>query len=137
MKKRTAPAILSLVLLFSILLCGCKAAPLPEGFSEEAVLSTAKEAIALLSVQDYDGAYELFSADMKAGLDAAGLESALGAQLKALGGFVEYKSTAVAGANNDDVGDFAVSVLVCKYENGSATYTISVDSDGLICGLFM
>jgi hypothetical protein len=35
------------------------------------------------------------------------------------------------------VGDYAVAVLVCKYENGSATYTISIDADGLVCGLYM
>jgi len=118
-------------------LAGCSSGSLPEGFVKEDVQREAEDVVTLLSAGEYDTVEALFSSDMKAALDAAALEKALGPQLEKLGAFDSVTSEAVAGGKNDQVGDYAVAVLVCKYENGSATYTISIDADGLVCGLYM
>lgn len=74
---------------------------------------------------------------MKEALDADGLEDALGTQLDSLGAFKEFKTEATQGGSDSEIGDYAIAVLICEYEEGSATYTISIDSAGNICGLYM
>ena len=118
-------------------LAGCSSGKLPEGFVKEDVVKEAEDAVKLLSDGDYDSMEKRFSSDMKTALDADALEKALSPQLEKLGAFDSVTSTAVTGGKNDQVGDYAVAVLVCRYENGSATYTVSIDADGFICGLYM
>jgi len=134
--KRGLLIALALVLA-AALLAGCSSGKLPDGFVEADVLKEAENAVALLSAGDYASVEELFSAEMKAALSADSLKSALGPQLEKLGAYDSVTSSAVAGGKDDKLGEYAVAVLVCKYKNGSATYTISIDADAKICGLYM
>jgi outer membrane murein-binding lipoprotein Lpp len=135
MKKMSA--LLLALALCALALAGCSSGKLPDGFVKEDVLKEAESAVQLLSAGDYDGVEKLFSDAMKSALDADALQKALGPQLQKLGKFDSVTSSAAAGGKNSQIGEFATAVLVCKYENGSATYTISIDADGKICGLYM
>lgn len=117
--------------------CACSLNALPEGFEEKSVLAKAQSVVHLLINEDYESVAGTFSAQMSARLDARALKNALGDSVKRLGAFKEYISMAATGSSDAEIGDFAVAVLVCAYEGGTATYTISIDSDGKVCGLYM
>lgn len=136
MKKKTVLAML-LTVSFCLALGACSGTALPEGFVEEDVLASAENVITLISSKNYEAAAATFSEEMAKALDAKGLEDALGEQFGKLGEFKEYKSEAVIGKSDKTIGDYAVAVIVCSYENSTATYTISVDTDANICGLYM
>ncbi len=135
MKKSMVLLLCLLCLLGLLSACGGNA--LPEGFNEEDVLAQAENVVGLLSARDYTGVAELFSPEMAAELDAAALELALDDSLGSLGSFESFGTEVVAGGSSESIGDFAVAVLRCKYENGKAIYTISIDRDGNLCGLYM
>ena len=136
MKKATL-ALSMAVLCLCLLLGACFAGKLPEGFVKEDVISKAEGVITLLSSKDYEGTAATFSDKMGKSLDAKSLESAIGSQLDDLGEFKEFKSEATVGKKDATIGDYAVAVIVCAYENGSATFTISIDANGDTCGLYM
>lgn len=131
--KKAVSIILIIITIFS--LAACAANKLPEGFSEEEVLSKAKSVVTLLNEKNFEGVTELYSDVMNS--DAAELEKALSKQLEGLGDFKDFSSNAVGASSAPEIGDFAVVILVCAYDNGKATYTISIDKDNRICGLFM
>lgn len=130
-KRVKALAALALLLSVIFSLCACLPA-LPEGFSEEEVKAQAESVVQLLSDKDYQGVAAMFGDEMAAALDAKGLEEALGATLDKLGGYSGIKSEAVFGQDG-----YAVCVIVAEYEFGAAAYTISLDTDGRVCGLYM
>ena len=134
--KKTWMTIVSIIII-TALLTACGAQELPEGFSEEKVINQAEYVVSLLSAKDYEGVAALFAPVMEEGLNAEGLETAIGAQIDKLGAFVSVSSSRVAGGNDKTVGDYGIVVLSCDYENGKATYTISIDSNYQVCGLYM
>ena len=125
------------VLLAIVLLTACAGKDLPEGFVEEEVLDRARNVASLMTAEDYEGTAALFSPAMAEKLDAATMEETVGDQIRELGEFEAITTEKVAGASDKDAGDVAVVVLVCKHTNGKATYTISIDRDDRICGLYM
>lgn len=136
MTKKTAFLFASVVFL-CFLLGACAGTALPDGFTEADVLASAENVITLLSCGEYEAVADTFSTQMAQALDAEGLEAAIGSRLDALGGFGAFKSRATTGKSDAVIGDFAVAVIVCSYENGTATYTISIDENGNVCGLYM
>ncbi|MBE6990101.1 MAG: DUF3887 domain-containing protein [Ruminococcaceae bacterium] len=124
------------LLCLALLLTACGKKQLPAGFEKNEVINTAKTAVGLLNERDYDGVAAQFSSEMKE-LDAKKLEEVLDPLLTELGDFDKFTSESVSGANSSEIGDYAVAVLGCQYQNGTATYTISVDKAGRICGLYM
>lgn len=134
--KKTNIILVSIMIIIA-LLTACGAQELPEGFSEEEVINQAEYVVSLLSAKDYEGVAALFAPVMAEGLDAEGLENAVGEQIDKLGGFVRVSSSNIGGGNDKTIGDYGVVVLVCDYENGKATYTISIDSNNQVCGLYM
>ena len=125
------------LLITVCLLTACTALALPEGFEEEAVSDRAEYVVEQLSVQDYEGVAAIFSPEMSAVLDAAGLETALGSTIEALGTYEGVTSTSMMGGSSESAGAYAVAILVCKYQNGQAIYTISIDQNNMVCGLYM
>lgn len=118
-------------------LYACSFSKVPQGFEKEAVVARAKEVVTFLSNKEYEGVCNTFSQEMSDTLDVVGLKNALGSRIDALGTFKEYKSEATSAGFSEAAGDYAIVVLVCAYENGNAIYTICVDSQGNICGLYM
>lgn len=127
----------SLILSFCLILGACSGSALPEGFVKDEVIAKAENVITLLSEKNYEAVVETFSAEMAKTLDAKGIENALESHLESLGEFKAFKSEAVTGKNDKSSGSFVIAVIVCSYESGTATYTISIDKDGNVCGLYM
>lgn len=138
MKKVFRP-ILAIVLAISsiFIFASCSGSPLPEGVDEEAVISSAKEIVTQISNREYEMVVEKLDDQMKQTLDADGMQEAFGANLDRLGKLESFQSEAAAGGTSSEIGDYSTVALVCKYENGKAVYTISIDLDGKICGLYM
>lgn len=117
-------------------LAGCGAAKLPEGFSEEQVYAKALDCVELLSAGEYEELSSSVREELKASLSPQVLEEALGETLAAAGSFLEVKDKA-AGSGGGSGEEFAVVVLECEFENASHTFTISLDKDLMIVGLYM
>lgn len=134
MKRRNR---LSLVLLFlALLVTACTPRSVPEGFDETQVMARASEVITLLSQKEYAAVTATFHPVMSS-LDAKALESAVGPGLDKLGALQSIGKGVFSSGNQADIGPFAVTVIPCQYEKGKATFTISVDGEGRICGLYM
>jgi len=131
--------ILNVVIILLILsLCACgQSQALPEGFDEGEVLAAAEKAIELVSAGDYETLFGMFSAEMSSALSPEDLEAALSPVIEKLGAFKSFKAEATAGGSNEQIGEFAIAAIICEYENGKATYTISIDEDGMVCGLYV
>ena len=133
LQKKWAFLVGALLMSFTLVSCGQKS--LPEGFDGEEVLKSARSVVAQLSEKNYTGVAEQFSSVME-GLDEKTLSETMDQKLDALGTFVSVTSEDLTGGSSETIGEFATAVLVCEYENGTATYTISIDKDGRICGLY-
>lgn len=133
--------VLCFILIFAALLslsaCG-SAAALPEGFEEAAVLSRAEELIDLINTKDYAAVVSQLRDDLETAIKPEELKTAWGPTLEKAGAFVEVSKTVVSGTKDPSTDeDYAVAILVCKYENASLTYTISVDRNLEIVGMYM
>lgn len=137
--KRLITLSLSFVVLMTAVLTmsSCFGRSLPDGFEADKVREQAENAVQLLSDGQYDEVVEMFSPELRAELNAEELESALGGQLEALGAYTGVKSVSMGGAEAGNIGEYVVAVMACTYENGSAIFTISVNSDYQLCGLYM
>ena len=136
MKQRKKWAYLIGALLISFALVSCGQKSLPDGFDGDEVLKSARGVVEQLSKKDYTGVVEQFSSVME-GLDEKTLSETMEQKLDDLGEFVSVSSEDLTGGSLEKTGDFATAVLVCEYQHGSATYTISFDKDGWICGLYV
>ena len=136
MKQRKKWAYLIGALLISFALVSCGQKSLPDGFDGDEVLKSARGVVEQLSKKDYTGVVEQFSSVME-GLDEKTLSETMEQKLDDLGEFVSVSSEDLTGGSSEKTGDFATAVLVCEYQYGSATYTISFDKDGWICGLYV
>lgn len=136
MKQRKKWAYLIGALLISFALVSCGQKSLPDGFDGDEVLKSARGVVEQLSKKDYTGVVEQFASVME-GLDEKTLSETMEQKLDDLGEFVSVSSEDLTGGSSEKTGDFATAVLVCEYQYGSATYTISFDKDGWICGLYV
>lgn len=136
-KKARIEVILALFTVMTLLIAGCAPKGVPEGFNEDVVISQAKEVVMLMSARDYEGVVGRFSEIMKEALPENSLEAAVDATMTKLGTFREYRSVAAGSGENPTIGKFAVVVIKASYENGEATYTISIDKDGKLTGLYL
>ena len=133
MKKRyyMVPAAMALLLL----VCAGEN-KLPEGFDKNAVYKTARNFILNLNKKEYNCCYSLFNKKMQTAMDREKLQSTLDSVLASLGEFVRFKG--ISAAPKKILGqDYTVCTVKCVYENGSATYTLSLDRDLKIGGLYI
>lgn len=135
MKKAFAYiAVFALILSLS----ACSSTKLSDAFKEDEVISRAEKTVAVISTLDYDAIVPEFRDDLESQVTPEQLENAWSKQLNAAGKFVKYSSETVFGQKDKSTGeDYAVAVLVCKYENSTLTYTISMDKDLNIIGMYM
>lgn len=134
--KKILTSILAAALIFS--LAACSSNKLADAFKEDEVIARAKALVDVINTYSYDAVVAELREDLQGQLTAEQLESAWDAQLKAAGEFTEYKTAAAYGQKDKATDeDYALAVLVCKYENASLTYTISMDKDLNIVGLYM
>ena len=134
--KKTLSLGLALILILS--LTACSVAKLSENYDKDEVLSRAEEIVALLNASDFDAVAAGVREDLQEQLSSEVLENALGEILAQAGAFQEFTAEAVTGQQSKTTGeDYAVAVLVGKYENASHTFTISFNEDLEIVGLYM
>ncbi len=133
MKKRYFMVPAAMVLLLGVYL---SESPLPDGFEKNSVYKTAKSFIISLSGRQYDRCYRRFSGNMQTAMDREKLQSTLDTVLAGLGDFVRFKGISVCPKKILGE-DYAVCTVKCIYENGPATYTISLDKNLLVSGLYI
>lgn len=132
--KRIFTFILALAIVCS--LSACSSARLSEDYSEDAVISRAKEVVELINALDYSAVHAELRDDLQDTLTTEKLENALEEKIGDAGDFSEYSTVTTAGQKSKSTGeDYATVVLVCKYENAAITYVISMDKNMDIVGI--
>ena len=135
MKKITAALVLTALCLS---LAACSAPTLSDKFDEDEVIGRSKQMVSLLNQFDYEAVVSEFREDLQAQLSAEELESALDETLVSAGAFKSVSSSAAYSQQNDAANEeYATCVLVCDYESAKLTFTISMDEELDIVGLYM
>ncbi len=109
---------------------------LSAGFEKNRVYRTSKEFINGLNRRRYNACYGFFNDTMKCAMTSEKLTSTLDAVLGSLGRFIRFKGISVStkkilGQN------YASCTVKCVYENGPATFTISLDENLKIGSLYI
>ena len=126
----------AIALMLSLAACGSN--NLADSFSEEEVIANAKSYVETINTLDYEAVVAGLREDLQSQVTAESLESAWGPLLDEAGKFEKYTTVVVYGQKDQTTQeDYAVCVLVCKYENASRTFTISMDKDYKFVGLYM
>ena len=134
--KRSICIMLSF-LMTVICMSGCSSTKLAENFDEDKVKEAAQKAVDCLIAGEYEDCAAMMSQEMQAALPPETLAASVEAVKEQTGDFQEYKSIAVVGQQDSDGTDYAVAVLVAKFEKGNITYNVSFDIEMQIIGLWM
>ena len=130
--------ILFILLVFSITLSACTSVKLADIYDENIVTERAKEVVEMINSQDYDKVNAEIRDDLQDQLTSNQLKDAIGAKLVEAGAFIEYQSITTLGQKSKTSGeDYATVVLVGKYEKSTIVFTISMDSNLDIVGLYV
>ena len=130
--------ILFILLVFSITLSACTSAKLADKYDENIVTERAKKVVEMINSQDYDKVNAEIRHDLQDQLTSDKLKDAIGAKLVEAGAFIEYQSITTLGQKSKTSGeDYATVVLVGKYEKSTVVFTISMDSNLDIVGLYV
>lgn len=134
--KKILITLFAIALTLSLAACGSN--NLADSFSEEEVIANAKSYVETINTLDYEAVVAGLREDLQSQVTAESLESAWGPLLDEAGEFEKYTTVVVYGQKDQTTQeDYAVCVLVCKYENASRTFTISMDKDYKFVGLYM
>ena len=119
-------------------LAACSSSTLMGGFEVDRVKAPTETLICFAHDQDYNGIVAMIREDLQSQITADALETAWTPLLDSSGAFEKVSSSAVYGQKDSSTGqDYAVCVAVCKYASASRTFTISMDKDYKIIGLYM
>lgn len=130
--------ILFSLLVFSITLSACASTKLADTYDEKIVTERAKEVVEMMNAQSFDKVNAEIRDDLQDQLTSSKLQEAIGAKLAEAGAFIEYPSISTLGQKSKTSGeDYATVVLVGKYENGTVVYTITMDTNLDIVGLYV
>ena len=130
--------ILFILLVFSITLSACNSVKLADIYDENIVTERAKEVVEMINSQDYDKVNAEIRDDLQDRLTSNQLKDAIGAKLVEAGAFIEYQSITTLGQKSKTSGeDYATVVLVGKYEKSTIVFTITMDSNLDIVGLYV
>lgn len=136
--KMKKPVLCALCVLLAALLSASCGGGLPEGFEEDAVVARAEEIVGYFNALDFAAAEETVRADLREALSAGKLEEALAQHIRDMGAFRSIGGSSVSGGREADTGaDFVTVVLVANYENGKARWTVSLDADMALIGIYM
>ena len=129
---------LFILLVFSITLSACSSVKLADIYDEDLVTERAKEVVEMINSQDYDKVNAEIRDDLQDRLTSNQLKDAIGAKLVEAGAFIEYQSITTLGQKSKTSGeDYATVVLVGKYEKSTVVFTITMDSNLDIVGLYV
>lgn len=133
--KKTLSIFLVMLLAFS--LTACSQNKLADIYVEEDVITSAKEIVELVNAQDFDGVNAAMRADLQESLTGQQLEDALAPLLTQAGAFQEYSTVTAVGQKSKSTNeDYATVVLVCKHENGNLIFTITLDANLDLVGIY-
>ncbi|MEF9992571.1 MAG: DUF3887 domain-containing protein [Peptostreptococcaceae bacterium] len=124
--------LLLMMVLGCVMLVGCSSSKLSESFDEQKLKTTTEEVIQMLLNGEYD---KIEAMSNKVLIDAKVTEqlSEVWEPLaKDLGKFESYEKEAVVGKDND-----ATVIIITKFENGKAQFTISYNEDMELIGFFI
>lgn len=109
---------------------------LPGEFEKVKVYRCAKSFIADLNSREYPACYSCFTPAMQGSMSSEKLAATLDAVLNSLGDFIRFKGFSVSPKKilGDD---YAVCTVKCVYENGPATFTLSLNRDMKVGGLYI
>lgn len=133
MKKRYFMIPAAMALLLSVYLSENQ---LPDGFDKTKVYQIAKDFITRLNDRQYEQCCHRFNQNMQTAMDREKLQNTLDSVLSNLGDFVRFKGVS-AVAKRIAGTEYAVCTVKCIYKNGPATFTISLDKNLLVGGLYI
>jgi len=130
---------LFILLVCTIALSACtSAAKLADIYDEKVVTERAKEIVEMINAQDFDNVNAEIRTDLQDRLTSNQLKDAIGAKLIEAGAFIEFPSITTLGQKSKTSGeDYATVVLVGKYEKSPLVFTITMDSNLDIVGLYV
>ncbi len=130
--------ILFLLLAFSLTLSACNAGKLADIYDVNIVTERAKEVVEMINAQAFDQVNAEIRDDLQDQLTSNQLEEAIQPKLVEAGAFIEYPSITTLGQKSKTSGeDYATVVLVGKYEKSNIVFTITMDSNLDIVGLYV
>lgn len=107
-------------------------------YDKDAVTKRAAEVIDVINTRDYDAIYNLFREDLKPLTSADDFKTAWEPYLSPAGAFVEIKSTDSTGQADQKSGEkYILAAVKCQYENKTYIYTIIMDTDLNVTGLYL
>jgi hypothetical protein len=136
MKKRILTSAVTLIAVM-FLLSGCFLnTDLAKSFDEKQVIEKGKQFVAMINDGNYDGCAEWFSDSMKKEATAADVKKLVEDKTTGAGSFVSFTGGTVSGTSQDGK-DYAVCILVAKYENKEKVqYNVTFDTDMKVAGFF-
>lgn len=136
-RKTLMKKILAFVLALSaLLLCACGGPVLSEDFDEAEIRANMEKFVLLVSDGDFEAARDMFSSGMQEAMTIEDFQQDVNEKLAELGKFEKIKADAIVEREIDGE-NYAVAAVVCEYEEGSATYTITFDTEGRVCGVYL
>lgn len=129
---------IALVLVLGISMIGCAANKLPSGFDEEDVGTAAEEVVGLATAGDYDSIIFFMRDDLQGAITAAQLQEGWAPIYEKAGAFQTISKTTFSGVKDEATGEeYAVVQVLVKHADGNLVYTISLDQDLMIVGLYL
>ena len=130
--------IFSILLVFTIAMSSCASVKLAKVFDENTVTEHAKEIVGMINSQDFDKVNAEIRDDLQDQLTSSKLKDVIAPKLDEAGAFIEYPSITTLGQKSKTSGeDYAVVVLVGKYEKSTIVFTITMDANLDIVGLYV
>lgn len=121
-----------MMVLGCVMLVGCSSNKLSDDFNEEELKSTTQGVIQMLCNEEYDKIKEMSGQVLIDAGVSDKLKEVWQPIAKELGKFESYDKEAVVGN-----GDEATVVVITKFENGSAKFTISYNKDMKLTGFYI
>jgi hypothetical protein len=122
--------------LIGLSLVGCNSiGKLPDAFDATAVEEAAAEVVELINNNDGEAIRAMGTEELQAALTDEALAPVFDA-INAKGEFQGITKTQLAGTKDQSKNEYAVAVLTAKYTEGTATFTISFDTDMRLAGLY-
>lgn len=134
--KRVLAALLALCT--ALVLFGCGAQPLPEGFDKDKVTARAEEIVGYANSGDYDAIIACLRADLTDAVTADQLKEGWAPTYEKVGAFDSIQSEQLVGTTDKTTSEeYAVALIACKHASGSVLYTLSFDKDLNLVGLYL
>jgi len=130
--------ILFIVVTFSVILSACTSPKLADSYDENAVIDRAKDVVKMINSQNFDAVNAELREDLQDQLTSTQLKDAIGQKMIDAGAFVDFQTISTLGQKSKSTGeDYATVVLVAEYESNPVVFTISMDSNLDIVGLYV